>query len=133
MKRSRTAGFVVVAISYLAALAAGWAIFNNLSGALWLKVLAADIGATIAIYLLSLIFQNASLYDPYWSVQPMVILVALAAINHSWGLNVILLLIVICFWGIRLTANWAYTFHGLAQQDWRYDMLAQKLASCFFS
>ena len=29
-------------------------------------------------------------------------------------------------WGIRLTANWIYTFQDLDWQDWRYTMLKEK-------
>ncbi len=132
MKQSRAASFVVVAISYLVALAVGLILFERVSGALWMRVFIADVGATVVIYLLSLIVQNASLYDPYWSVQPMVILAALAIGWRAGSWDVILLLAVVCLWGIRLTANWAYTFHGLDKQDWRYDMLAQKTGKLFF-
>jgi len=36
------------------------------------------------------------------------------------------MLVAVFFWGVRLTANWAYTFHGLDHQDWRYTMLKEK-------
>ena len=32
----------------------------------------------------------------------------------------LLILVSVTYWGIRLTANWAYTFGGLGIQDWRY-------------
>ncbi|MCQ2400052.1 MAG: DUF1295 domain-containing protein, partial [Clostridia bacterium] len=65
---------------------------------------------------------NASVYDPYWSVQPPVIVTAFA-IKYGVNLSGVLMLVAIWFWGIRLTANWAYTFKGLTHQDWRYTML----------
>jgi steroid 5-alpha reductase family enzyme len=71
------------------------------------------------------IFGNASVYDPYWSVQPPVILIAFAIGKELTVLGV-LLLIVVSFWAIRLTANWAYTFANLNHQDWRYTMLKEK-------
>ncbi|MBR2617457.1 MAG: DUF1295 domain-containing protein, partial [Clostridia bacterium] len=37
-----------------------------------------------------------------------------------------LVLLAVTLWGVRLTANWAYTFHGLKHQDWRYTMLKEK-------
>jgi steroid 5-alpha reductase family enzyme len=88
----------------------------------WLKLLIADVLATIVIFIFSLIFKNASVYDPYWSVQPIVIIVYFAIYN---GLNLLtaLLLVIVCIWGIRLTLNWAYTFKGIEHQDWRYTML----------
>ena len=32
----------------------------------------------------------------------------------------ILILVASWYWGIRLTRNWAITFHGIAHEDWRY-------------
>lgn len=84
-----------------------------------------DVLATIIVFVFSLIFGNASVYDPYWSVQPIVFVTA-AACFHGVRLQGILVLIAIWYWGLRLTANWAYTFHGLGHQDWRYTMLKEK-------
>lgn len=95
----------------------------------WLSLLIADVVATVVTFIFSVIFDNASVYDPYWSVQPPVILVAFA-VGQELTLFGVLLLIVVNFWGIRLTANWAYTFANLNHQDWRYTMLKEKQA-CF--
>ena len=84
----------------------------------WLSLLIADVIATVVTFIFSLIFGNASVYDPYWSVQPPVILAAFA-IGKELTLFGVLLLVVVFFWGIRLTANWAYTFASLNHQDWR--------------
>ena len=42
-----------------------------------------------------------------------------------------LLIVVVLFWGIRLTANWAYTFADLMHQDWRYTMLREKTGAFY--
>lgn len=55
----------------------------------------------------------------------MVILPALA-VGKELSLYQILLIAAVCLWGLRLTANWAYTFHGLTAEDWRYRMLREK-------
>lgn len=125
IKESRTASFIVVALTYIAAAVLGVIAYRALSFAPWLNLLIADVLATIFTFIISVICGNASVYDPYWSVQPIVIVTAFA---FSYGLNVTgaLLLIVICLWGVRLTANWAYTFHGLTHQDWRYTMLKKQ-------
>jgi steroid 5-alpha reductase family enzyme len=34
-------------------------------------------------------------------------------------------------WGIRLTANWIYTFQNLDWQDWRYTMLKEKTGKIY--
>ena len=91
----------------------------------WLSLLVADIFATVTTFAFSLLFGNASVYDPYWSVQPPVILFAFA-IGRDLTYFGILLLVVVSYWAIRLTANWAYTFGNLMHQDWRYTMLSEK-------
>ena len=123
--KNRSASFVIVTLIYILAAAAGIVIYQALPFDWWLSLLLADTAATVLTFVFSLIFRNASVYDPYWSVQPIVILLAFA-IGRDMTLPRILLLVAICFWGIRLTANWAYTFHGLTHQDWRYTMLKEK-------
>lgn len=122
---SRGASFWIVAIVYIFAAAAGIALYMWLPFSWQLNLLIADAAATVVTFVFSLIFKNASVYDPYWSVQPIVIVLCLALQQAMTPLR-IALIGVICLWGVRLTANWAYTFHGLAHQDWRYTMLHEK-------
>ena len=130
LKENRAASFVVVAFVYLVAAAVGLLVYRRLSAPLWLALLLADGAATVFTFLCSLLLGNASVYDPYWSVQPPVILFALA-IGHRLTALGILLLAVVSFWAIRLTANWAYTFRGLTHQDWRYTMLSEKTGALY--
>lgn len=125
IKQSRKASFSIITIIYVLSAIVGIAIYKSLDLPWWLSLLVADVIATVVVFVFSVIFANASVYDPYWSVQPPIILAAFAFEN---GLNIfgILLLSAVTFWGIRLTANWAYTFLGLTHQDWRYTMLKEK-------
>ncbi len=125
LNQSRAASFIAVAIVYVIATAVGIVVYNALDIAWWLALLIADAAATVATFVFSLIFKNASVYDPYWSVQPPVILIALAIGRELTALGV-LLIVAISFWAVRLTANWAYTFASLEHQDWRYTMLHEK-------
>ena len=125
LKRSRTASFIVVTLVYIISALVGVLSYRALDFDFWLSLLIADVIATVVTFIFSLIFGNASVYDPYWSVQPPVILVAFA-IGKELTLFGVLLLVVVFFWGIRLTANWAYTFANLNHQDWRYTMLHEK-------
>ena len=124
---NRALSYIIVALAYAAAIAVGVVCYIYLPlEQFWLKLLIADIIATAVIFAFSLILRNASVYDPYWSVQPLVIVIAYA-IKTKYLYSVhILLLVAVLLWGIRLTANWAYTFHGLDHQDWRYTMLHDK-------
>ena len=124
-KDNRAASFAVIAGVYAMAAAVGVLCYRAFPFEPWLKLLLADVVATAVTYIFSVIFKNASVYDPYWSVQPIVITVAFA-IDRQLNAVHILLLVAVCFWGVRLTANWAYTFKGLNHQDWRYTSIKQK-------
>ena len=124
-RKKRLFGILIIGLTYLLASAVGIGVFLLLPFEIWLSVLVADVVATVVVFVVSVICSNASVYDPYWSVQPIIILLA-AAFGFGVNLTGSLLIAVICFWGIRLTANWAYTFHGLDCQDWRYTMLKEK-------
>lgn len=125
LKQNRAASFITVALVYVIVTVIGVAVHCALSFDWWLSLLIADVVATAATFIFSVIFKNASVYDPYWSVQPPVILVALA-LGTEIGTLGILLIAAVSFWAIRLTANWAYTFGDLTHQDWRYTMLCEK-------
>lgn len=123
LKDSRKAGLFIVFVVYLIASVAGVYVFLYFEGLGFLqRILIADVAATVAVWIFSIVFKNSSVYDPYWSVAPIVILFGYsfytgAAINRQ----TVLLLFVVLLWGVRLTANWAYTFKDLNHQDWRYD------------
>ena len=125
IKQNRAASFVIVTFVYIIATVAGVMSYRALQLDWWLALLAADVVATAVTFLFSVLFQNASVYDPYWSVQPPVILVAFAIGKNLTAFGV-LLIVVVSFWALRLTANWAYTFANLNHQDWRYTMLKEK-------
>ncbi len=125
MKEKRGLSFLLVTIVYLLATLAGALTYLYLPFSFWLSLLLADIAATVLVFIGSLLFKNASVYDPYWSVQPIVILLAFGV---KFGLRGVAILpfVATMVWGIRLTANWAYTFKSLHFQDWRYTMLREK-------
>ena len=130
LKQNRLASFAVITLIYILATALGVWLYTTLDLAWWLGLLIADCVATVFTFLFSVLLKNASVYDPYWSVQPPVILVAFAVGRRLTALGV-LLLVVVFFWAIRLTANWAYTFANLTHQDWRYTMLSQKTGKLY--
>lgn len=130
IKKSRLMSFLLVAAIYALAAAVGVMIYELLTLPYWLGLLIADAVATVVVFAFSVLLKNASVYDPYWSVQPMVILL-IAVSGRSITAAGSLVLIAVLFWGIRLTANWAYTFKGLEYQDWRYTMLKEKTGTLY--
>ena len=129
--KNRSFGFITITVIYAIAIACGIVSYIYLPFDFWLNLLLADIIATAVTFLFSVIFRNASVYDPYWSVQPIVIVIAYMVKAPAIGAAQILPIIAVFLWGIRLTANWAYTFHGLTHQDWRYTMLKEKTGKLY--
>ena len=125
LRKNRAFALTIVTISYLLAMTVGVVSYHYLPFTFWINLLLADILATVVIFIFSVAFQNASFYDPYWSVQPIVILIAFACRYSLAGVR-IFPFIATMVWGIRLTANWVYTFKDLNWQDWRYTMLKEK-------
>lgn len=130
MRNNRWIGFLIIALVYAAAIVLGCLLYRVLSGAFWLRLLLADVCATAFVFVFSVLLKNASVYDPYWSVQPIVILSGFACMRGLTPIGAALLAVV-SIWGVRLTANWAYTFHGLAYQDWRYTMLKEQTGALY--
>ena len=131
MKQSRKQSFLFTLVVYLLAFTVGLYAFSRARGDVFMRVLFADVAATLFVFLVSLPLGNASVYDPYWSVAPLAIVPVSIAAFGVWNLGTILLLVCVLYWGIRLTANWAYTFHGYNHMDWRYSMLQEKTGAFY--
>lgn len=98
-----------------------------------LRLLFADLTAMFFIYIVSLIIKNASLYDPYWSVYPPVILtLAFLSLNKGLTLPYFLMLFSIYFWAVRLTLNWIKGWHGFGEVDWRYLLIRDTSPKLYF-
>ena len=148
MIKNRTASLFIILAIYVLASFCGICAYNyfsaenGLSLSYPLALFLADVLATVVVFVFSLIFKNASVYDPYWSVQPPVILsVAIVKMlardadvgasnvsgaSGSSSLIAWLLFSAVMFWALRLTANWTYNFKSFEYQDWRYVMLKEK-------
>ena len=85
-----------------------------------LTILFADIIATVVIYLFSYYYSNSSIYDPYWSVIPPIILLYWILLENIININVLILMFSVIFWSLRLTFNWIRGWKGLDFEDWRY-------------
>jgi steroid 5-alpha reductase family enzyme len=125
LKENRIASFIVILIVYALAGASGIFSYRYLPFSWEINLFIADAIATVVVFIFSLIFKNASVYDPYWSVQP-IFIVSCYFITSEFSIPGLLALIAITIWGVRLTANWAYCFGDLTHQDWRYTMLHEQ-------
>ncbi len=115
----RRRALAALALAYGAALAAALAV----AWALPLRhpvavAAAADLAATAVVFAASVLCDNSSLYDPYWSVAPVPIALYWAAAGT--GARRWLALGLVVAWGARLTANQLRRWRGLADEDFRY-------------
>lgn len=91
-----------------------------------IRLFLADVLATVIVWAFGLLYENVSVYDPYWSVFPPVAFLLWAFYTGVWSLPIILLLVASWYWGWRLTRNWVLTFKGIAHEDWRYTKYRSK-------
>ena len=97
---------------------------------LW-TALAADLAATLTVFVFSVGTKNHSMYDPYWSVAPPVLFGAWLWSSGRLGFGTWLWLAVVTLWSIRLTFNFYRGWAGIHRQDWRYDQLARQTGRGF--
>lgn len=127
--KKKIGGLLILLAIYLIAVAIGalyFIVLRKFGLNVLLSVLLADVLATIFVWLTGLIFKTASVYDPYWSLQTMVIYAFLVSYFNNWNLGTILVFIPIVLYSVRLTANFIIGFDSLSYVDWRYKMLKEK-------
>ena len=86
---------------------------------LW-KIFIADVIGTVVVFIFSMIFNNSSMYDPYWSVQPFVIAVFFAWPLQDLSAAGMIVLLMVFLYGLRLTLNFYRGWPGMKHEDWRY-------------
>lgn len=110
---------LVYASSLLAALVVGYLLRGKHP---FLIAASADIAATIVVFVFSVVFNNSSMYDPYWSVAPVPIALYWTFLPSSNAVLIrqIAVLILLMAWAVRLTYNCFDRWPGLKHEDWRY-------------
>ena len=122
LRRARGLGRLISAATYLLALC----VAVPVARAAHLGHPLADLGlgtlvATIVVFAISLAVDNSSIYDPYWSLQP----VAIAG-YYLWvgrgALDARLLVVtaLVLVYALRLTSNFYRDWPGLTKEDFRY-------------
>lgn len=132
---SKGGSLIIVLLTYIAAFAVCYFCYDPIlefTKRFLYTFFALDIIATLVVWIVGLIFKNASMYDPYWSVVPVVMVVIFTYEASYFNPLSLLFIAVIAIWGIRLTANWIVDWPGLKHQDWRYSMLKEKCPKLYF-
>lgn len=125
MQQEQIRAYRLVFIAYALAIGVGVILLWLVPGSPLLRAFIADIAATAVIYAFSRAYDNASFYDPYWSVIPPLLGIywMLAAANVD--ASAILAFVLICVWALRLTGNWLTYWSSLEHEDWRYTNLRE--------
>ncbi len=118
----RAASFVIVTATYVVALAVFPIVMTIMDAHPLTEVIVADLVATLVVFAASVATDNSSMYDAFWSVIPIAVVVALAteSVPGVPGLRQGLVIFGVSAWGVRLTYNWARGWSGLDHEDWRY-------------
>ena len=125
--RSRATAFAIVVGAYALAALAGMAVAGMLSGRHPITVLFwADLAATVVIFGLSMMVGNSSLYDPYWSVAPPLIVGGWLAAGTAEQSRVsacagwLVLVLIIDLGGAAHRQLGAWAGGACGHEDWRY-------------
>ena len=122
-----TSSLIVLAVYILAFLGAYFLSPKINFSETMVNVLIVDVVATIIVFVFSVILNNSSVYDPYWSVAPPVIVIYLITLFPEGNtVRQLVVLALVLFWSLRLTINWLRGWPGLHHQDWRYINIAEK-------
>lgn len=123
MTQERARALRLVVIAYVVAIAAGGLTLLIAPGGPIMQAFIADVVATVVIFIYSRVYKNSSFYDPYWSVIPPLLAVYWMLAAGSVDARGWLAFALVCFWAVRLTANWTTHWGGLHHEDWRYPMV----------
>lgn len=120
---SKTKSLLLVLITYTISLIIGGLLYLYLRSdgyEILVATLIADVVMTLIIFIVSIKVDNSSVYDPYWSIIP--VFIVLAWIIDLGVINTfsVLTLFGVIVWAYRLTRNWAMDFKGFTHEDFRY-------------
>ncbi|TDI61648.1 MAG: DUF1295 domain-containing protein [Alphaproteobacteria bacterium] len=135
-RQSRSGPLIACALAYAVAFIAAWWSLGLVPDwdPIWATLLA-DVVGTLVIFGFGMIFRNSSLYDPYWSVIPIVIALfwlatpVIAEVNMTRGMLATLL---VALWGLRLTYNCFRRWTNMAHEDFRYQDFRKSWGKFYF-
>tara|TARA_B000000532_G_scaffold162510_1_gene131012 strand:- start:378 stop:1250 length:873 start_codon:yes stop_codon:yes gene_type:complete len=120
LRISKTKSLLLISIYYLFAFSISYyfILFLNIDG--WTKIFFWHVIATLLIFLFSNIHKNSSIYDPFWHVAPIPIVIYIANESKLSFIEISLILSAFLFWSLRLTYNWFLNWINLEHEDFRY-------------
>jgi steroid 5-alpha reductase family enzyme len=110
---------------------------------------AAAVAVTVVILFAgSMVFNNTSVFDPYWSVAPPLMIIFYVAgilqspdvLHHASGIpflvfmtpRILVVFLLVLTYSARLTWNFLRGWPGLSHEDWRYDGFRKKTGKAYW-
>ncbi len=146
----RTRGRLIQFVAYLLVFSITWWVtFQNFPDNSLIRLAFLFAYAATGIFVFSFILNNSSMFDPYWSVMPVFLLIWLFfhPEGHWWQVSVdapavsghwlvfvrlIIVFLLVLSWGARLTWNFLRGWKGLEHEDWRYTDLRKKTGKAYW-
>ncbi len=118
--------FTIVLTIYAGAQFSDWSI-------LW-QIAIADLIGTVIIFFFSMLFSNSSMYDPYWSVKPIVIATFYFVVAYANEVTIpqMIFLLLIGLYALRLTVNFYVGWTDIKHEDWRYRDFRKNFPSLYW-
>jgi steroid 5-alpha reductase family enzyme len=134
--RTRRAGLLICLLAYLTAFLVCYLFGSVFYGKnIILHAFILNILATVTVFLFSMIMNNSSMFDPYWSIAPPAVFIYWIFAGDPAEVNIYrqgLILCLFMFWSIRLTWNWIRRWQGLIDEDWRYRNFRKKYPASYW-
>jgi steroid 5-alpha reductase family enzyme len=123
----RAGSFGYIGLVYALAVAAAWWAFHAAPGHPLVAMALGLLAATGVTYVFTLVAENGSVFDAWWSVLPPFAALFFSGLSPAAELSArqLAVHVVVWCWAVRLTANWARGWPGLHHEDWRYQDLLQ--------
>ena len=123
MIRNKSISQILCLLIYLISFYLSYILIPEFISDVWFRITIWHIYSTMFIFIGSVILKNSSLYDPFWSVAPIPIVLYLV-LNYENSITLKLLVLApIFFWALRLTRNWIISWQGFEHEDFRYKKL----------
>lgn len=133
MQFGKTASVLIQIVAYMLAVFVAILIWNVAAhlNDLW-RLALADLLATVFVFICSVIFNNSSMYDPYWSLKPAVIATGYALFFGLTETPALLLFVLMMLYNLRLTTNFLRDWPGLKHEDWRYQNFRKQFPRAYW-
>jgi steroid 5-alpha reductase family enzyme len=134
IRAARAPGVAISAVTYAVALAVA-------AFVVWVAGLEhplADLAlgtlvATVVVFAVSVAVDNSSIYDPYWSLQPLAI--AGYYLWTRWGhldARQVMATALLALYALRLTSNFYRDWPGLGKEDFRYQAFRARFGLAYW-